>query len=381
MLPPAPPRAPYELDGDQEAIPEPRLSVPSLAFFCLKRLLDYPEQVRYRGTPPVPYDPAKGSRSRRVLQCLVNGEHRVGDIDLRTLDPRMWAVIVQSFSSLPSVFRTYSIPLSDPHLPLLQSISPYDDFSLVTVVDLAECRALTDETITQLAALHTLCALDVSRTSLTSNGIARLARTLIVAEEDHVVPRRGPWGLRILRMRRCRKVDDGVFTQLAPFRLLSLVGEPCVREIPFIHAHSWVDVRDTRCTSKGARTLTTFVPCGDARLEDGPSLIGALDVLASSVAKPPVAAIRGHAASLSTFYPTEQPYALSVATLQHVRTPAAKRKNLAVNKDNTCVVLPAASDGGNIAASARVYARPVAPAFGDDRQRENAVERSGSLLF
>jgi hypothetical protein len=141
------------------------------------------------------------------------------------VDPRLWSAIIQLYQNLPESLRSYSIALSDEHLPLLQCIQSSKHFCLVTILNLRGCKQLADDTIHKLKSLHGLCALNASETSLSSHGIQRLSETLCWSDnEARVATRRGPWRLRVLRLCRCTKIDDKVFAPVGKFPLLSVLG-------------------------------------------------------------------------------------------------------------------------------------------------------------
>jgi hypothetical protein len=181
-----------------------RCRIPSLSVICLLILAEYPDQIhlpvrlnyRIEVTPPSSFP--------------------------RHLDPRLWTTLVQVYNGLPDCFRSYNIPISDTHLPLLQRVHSTPQFSLITVLDLPACPDLTDDTIYALKLLHSLVAFDASATTLSSYAVKVLARTLVYTEYD--TTRRGPWSLRILRLRNCKNIDNTVYSHLSLFPLLSVVG-------------------------------------------------------------------------------------------------------------------------------------------------------------
>jgi hypothetical protein len=130
---------------------------------------------------------------------------------------------VQIYDNLPENCQCYPIPLADEHLRLLQLVQPSPHFSLVTILELPGCRELLDSTIVSLKHLHSLCAFDASATSLSEYGIKILSETVSWSHEDGQT-RKGPWGLRILRLRNCRNIDSKMFPHLSQFSLLSVLG-------------------------------------------------------------------------------------------------------------------------------------------------------------
>lgn len=146
---------------------------------------------------------------------------------LHDLDPLLWAALVQVYDGLPDHLRDLSLSLADPHLSRLQEIPHTPLFSLITLLDLPACPHLTDTSIVHLAPLHSLVALDASATSLSSYAIKVLAVTLLWVDDGP--QRRGPWPLRILRLRFCDKIDDSVYSHLAKFPLLTVIGGSLAR--------------------------------------------------------------------------------------------------------------------------------------------------------
>jgi hypothetical protein len=218
VLPPPIPPGPYEHD-ELAAIPTFHY-MPPLSYFAIRKLIEYPDQIDTGGARihyQRPYSPSEYD----ILSALMPG-YSVAESEafLRRVDPRLWAVIVQIYTNIPKNMRVYPIPLSDKHLPLLQHISPAPDFCLLTVVEIPGCRELTDDTILELKELHGLCALDASRTDVTGFGVKRFSSTLSACDQGW----RGPWRLRMLRLKDCRKMDNTVISTLSVFPLLSVVG-------------------------------------------------------------------------------------------------------------------------------------------------------------
>lgn len=175
--------------------------VPSLVYYCLLLLSNSPDQAH-------------------LLNLRLNYRSSHFSIPDKFLDPRLWATLVQIYDGLPASLSVYNIPFYNPHLNLLQHISNTSLFSLVTILELPGCSQVTDVSITRLGALHTLVALDASSTSLTPYAIRTLAATLQTEGLSH----RGPWTLRMLRLRNCKNITDDVFPHLAKFVLLSVIG-------------------------------------------------------------------------------------------------------------------------------------------------------------
>lgn len=194
-------------------------AVPSLLSFCIRALLKYPDQLGSIHQRRLAYKHSPTSRA--ALQSLIPhfNPDTPDDLDLSLVDPRLWACLVQIFRDLPPCFHRYSAPLSDEYMPIIQKVQQ-SEVTLLTVLDLQRCRELSDESVVNLKALHSLCCLDASDSSLTSYGIKTLSATLV----RNGGIRRGPWGLRILRLRGCSAMDNNIFGYLKKFRLLSILG-------------------------------------------------------------------------------------------------------------------------------------------------------------
>lgn len=225
--------APYEREATRRSR-KPLRYVPSLQAICIKQLAKYPEQMHVLGSTRLLYEPSKSPKQRDLLKELIpNFSHssELDDIDpntfLERVDPRLWAVLVQTYAYLPESFRKYTLPLADAHLPLLQQVPSTNYFSMATIVELPQCRDVTDHTLYRLRELPSLAALDIARTKITSWGIKTLAKTMKMKEltvASPLGPLEGPWRLRILSLQGCKKVDDVVFESLSLFPLLSVIG-------------------------------------------------------------------------------------------------------------------------------------------------------------
>ncbi|KAL1762189.1 hypothetical protein FB107DRAFT_285607 [Schizophyllum commune] len=217
--------------------------VPSLAYFCIRRLVDYPE---YAGRVSLPYVPPETEGDPDILRTLIPSySYFDNTLNYNTLDPRLWAVIVQLFDGLPSALSTYSLALNDKHLPLLQRVECTERFSLVVVLDLSGSPNLTDGTIQKLFELRHLAALDISKTRISALGV-KLLRPRTSATDGH----EGPRALRVLSLRGCRAVDDDVLGYLGLFPFLSVI-----------------DIRDTACSGRLPKNgAFPFRPCSNARL-------------------------------------------------------------------------------------------------------------------
>jgi hypothetical protein len=177
--------------------------VPSLSSICLNIIADHlPDQLN--------------------LAFRLNYRTEISPPRLFILNPKLWITLVQLYDDLPICLHSYNIPLFHPHLPLLQRVPSTSHFSLLTILDLPACQELTDHFISTLKFLHSLVAFDASATALSSYAVKVLARTLVCTEYD-TAPR-GPWSLRILRLRNCKNIDNTVYSHISLFPLLSVVG-------------------------------------------------------------------------------------------------------------------------------------------------------------
>ncbi|KAI9064394.1 hypothetical protein FKP32DRAFT_1666138 [Trametes sanguinea] len=230
-LPPAPSTIPPPYQSPHDSGVR-LLYVPSLTYFCIKALAEYPDEIHALGPARLRYEHPKSRSDFDILAALIPTYRPfspdAGSFDLSLMDPRLWAVLVQIYENLPAAFRQYTLPLSDPYLPLLQSIPSTQHFCLITVLSLRGCRLLTDDNVVELRHIHTLAALDASVTGLGTWGIQRLAKSLAWSETDATrsAERRGPWGLRALHLKDCMNVDDDILRSLTRFPLLSVV-ETC----------------------------------------------------------------------------------------------------------------------------------------------------------
>ncbi|KAJ7172484.1 hypothetical protein C8R46DRAFT_1086111 [Mycena filopes] len=239
--------APY-IPGPYTHIPWPTTLpyVPSLSWFCLIKLAQVaPDEVSTLIDMRRNYQPPRSDEAYDLLRALIPALS--SELDWATVDPRLWATIIQVYDNLPPNFGVYEIPLSDVHLPMLQNIQCSPHFSLLTILELPGCRELSDATIVNLKHLHSLGAFDASSTSLSSHGLKVLAGTVLRSDEDQKC--KGPWGLRILRLRHCRNVaDDKTSAHLSHFPLLSIL-----------------DLRGTRCRSEAF--IPSFRPAPTAMHE------------------------------------------------------------------------------------------------------------------
>lgn len=214
--------------------PLPKLPyVPSLSYLCLSLLYTYPDQIHHIGPVRLNYRAPSSPHTFDLLRALIpsygDGNPRSDELSFNPtlLDPRLWATLVQIYDDLPTILHSYPIPLCDEHLPTLQRIPQTPHFSLITILELPGCPDLTDATISELKILHTLSALDLSGTQISPYGMMSLAGSLLWT--DPSVPgerptRRGPWGLRILRLKDCTRITNKVYPYLLSFPLLSAIG-------------------------------------------------------------------------------------------------------------------------------------------------------------
>jgi hypothetical protein len=216
-LAPPPPPGPYE------SVQSQFYYVPPLTFLCLQKLKQFPDQIHALGKIRLQYR----KTDEFDLFCALDPNYDPNTMqpNLSNVDPRLWAVLIQVYSGLPKKLETYRIPLSDKHIPLLQHIHNTSCFSLVTVLELPGCAHLTDDTIHELKHLHRLTALDISATRVSSDALRKLSATRTWDEcQDGVREKRGPWELRLLRLRSCRNVDNTVGRYLGGFPLLCSIG-------------------------------------------------------------------------------------------------------------------------------------------------------------
>ena len=221
LLPPSYPPGPYE---------RPSLGpfnyVPPLTFICLQKLVPFPDQVHCLNTFRLIYRSPSSPHIFGLIRALIPYyDDENSTLDLSHIDPRLWAILIQIYSHLPASLHHYSVPLSDKHLPLLQQIPNTPFFSLITALALPKCGHLTDDTIVELKQLNGLSALDASSTQISANGVRILSGTRTWGEcPGGTREKKGPWALRILNLRNCRRLDDAVFGHLYGFMLLSVVG-------------------------------------------------------------------------------------------------------------------------------------------------------------
>lgn len=146
------------IPGSYESIqsPTPVSYVPSLAYFCIRRLTDYPDAAGGLNGPRLRYQRPLTRRTFDLVRALIPSAFRAHDeaeiLCLCTVDPRLWALLIQVYINLPDAFRRFIVPLGDKHLPLLQTIPSNANFAMVTVLELIKCASLTDDVSSNLIA-------------------------------------------------------------------------------------------------------------------------------------------------------------------------------------------------------------------------------------
>lgn len=259
--------------------------VPSLSSICILILAKFPDQIRI----PVRLHYSELTLTRHPLQLC------------RHLDPLLWITLVQIYDHLPDSLSSCNIPLYYQHLPLLQRVLSTSNFSLITILDLPACPDLNDQSIYTLNLLHSLVAFDASATSLSSYAIKVLARTLVYTQYD--TTRRGPWPLRILRLRDCRKIDNTVYSHISLFPLLSVV-----------------DLRGTGCTHHPS---TLFRPAATS---------------SSILYHPsPLSAALSFLQSTAPLHSSQNVFSLHITTLHH---PPLPHRRSTIAPQNSFVVIP-----------------------------------------
>ncbi|PSR76063.1 hypothetical protein PHLCEN_2v8725 [Hermanssonia centrifuga] len=326
---------PYERSDTNDG---PLSYVPSLQSMCIHRLLEFPDQVHGLGHTRILYEPPASAEGYDILKELIPTSSREFEGDnnylLDVVDPRLWAVLVQIFTQLPESFRTYVIPLSDIHIPLLQGIPSTPYFALITVLELSGCKELNDETIVQLRYLHGLGALDLSMTTVSSWGIKILAKTL--SKNPDLDRLDGPWKLRILSLRNCMNVKDLAVGSLVNFPLLSVVGQSVPRSRfhwakPTL-ARLWADLRGTQCTPS-CHMRSPFQLSSNKKLYYPASLLDALAELSFLSTKTDT-----EPSTTSTVFPNPDPFFLRITSLHHKHPTKALRAATNISRCSTMKV-------------------------------------------
>lgn len=196
--------------------------VPTLLCLCIKKLASFPDQIN--GVALTYASSSQHSLDFDILKALIPSY--TGSFNVSSIDPLLWATLVQIFEdSLPQIFKTYSIPLEDDRLPILQRIPCTSRFSLITILELPGCPQLTDDVSLTLKSLHLLMALDASDTKLSSWGLRKvLMPALLIDDNEESGQSSGLLHLRILRLRNCKSVDHTIFKTLGNLSLLSVLG-------------------------------------------------------------------------------------------------------------------------------------------------------------
>lgn len=280
--------------------------VPPASYFFIRVLAATPEEVYRLGSFSLTYTLCESSSSFDIIKALIPSYGDV-DFDLRHVDPRLWATLAQLYkTTLPSIFSHYYTPLSDMYTPLLQAIPSTPHFSLVTILELPGCIELDDDNIVELKCLHSLTAFEASGTKLTDYGLQKLAKTLAHDDsgEDAVCTRRGPWPLRILRLRDCKGITKAILSIVAKFPLLSVLGE-CVWLHVYVSDLYMKDLRGTKCSSS-ATTLrgTGWSLSADDDLYHPTPLRASLAFLSAKEVD-------------GSFFSSRSPYHLCIDTLHH----------------------------------------------------------------
>lgn len=178
--------------------------VPPLSLLCVQLLSQSPDQLCR----------VFGRLKLNLLYSLLPS-----DASVTQLDPCLWASLVQIYHNVSPTLITYPIHLEHVQLPLLQRIPQTPHFSLITLLELPGCAHVTDNLLYHAYHLHSLTALDLSGTAVSSNAIKLLAGTLMAPHAS-----RGPWLLRILRLYNCKNIDNTIFPFLHKFPLLCVLG-------------------------------------------------------------------------------------------------------------------------------------------------------------
>jgi hypothetical protein len=200
--------------------------VPPLAYYCVMALRPQTLVVD-DAFPELIYARNKDQSTPDILKALIPSYNVVdGSVKLSCLRPNLWLTLAMLYTStLPASFRVLKLSLENLHVPYFQTIEPLPRFTLITTLDLSYCRQFCDNNISDLKDLHQLAYLDLSGTYISSGGIYQLSRTLRVLNGQSEMPRlMGPWKLRVLRLNRCKSIDDKVGPYLSKWPLLCLVG-------------------------------------------------------------------------------------------------------------------------------------------------------------
>ncbi|KIL00410.1 hypothetical protein PAXRUDRAFT_129885 [Paxillus rubicundulus Ve08.2h10] len=234
-------RLPPPVRAPQYHVHQPTFTgvVPPLAYFCIKSLSPFPEQLHalahfrfsYRDDLARALLPLRSQPDEDIQQSTQCSS--APNFDTTALDPRLWATFAQVIHPLPEQLHDLDLPLANIHLPLLQQIPNTPNFSLVTLLSLPNCNHVCDDTISELRRLNSLVALDLRGTNITPYALTVLARGLSWTGDDDSTSRRrtGLWGLRILRLHSCTRIDNKAISVLRKFPLLSIVGSAVKRHL------------------------------------------------------------------------------------------------------------------------------------------------------
>ena len=233
----------YDMPPSEPAFDSrPPQSVPSLMVLCVRRLVPFVHDLD-KYTLYDTWTPRRYETIREVVHDLLPSilfdesvDREVVDAALSRVHPNTWLLLhlLVIPSSLPLALQRYRLPLSDAFLPSLQTHSAINssNFELITALLLGDkdVRAINDDNISTLQALHHLTILDTSGTMLTSRGVRRFASTVRRVDEEGFsgeAALRGPWRLRVWNLRRTY-VDNDILTTdmgLRKWPLLCAVGE------------------------------------------------------------------------------------------------------------------------------------------------------------
>jgi hypothetical protein len=187
--------------------------VPPLAYYVLHAL-----RPHYASISPLekPLSAQVSAGSERVN--IVDSLLPYAKYDMAHVDPPSWAILIQTFHTLPERCFRYTLALNDPHLTTLVTIPCTPYFSVVTFLDLSGCGELCDANVSLLKGLTSLCVFDTSCTRLTDRGVKNFKSTLFLQEA-------GPVYLRSWSLRGCEGVTANALGSLMAFPALCVLGE------------------------------------------------------------------------------------------------------------------------------------------------------------
>jgi hypothetical protein len=102
-------------------------------------------------------------------------------------------------------------------------------------------------------------------------------------EDAALRERRGPWAIRIFNLQNCKNVDNGIFSCLPKFVLLSVIGQYRMAFVGRFSNAVWcfyVDLRGTQCNPRACDTKT-FRPSSNKSLFHPSPLSSSLALLSS----------------------------------------------------------------------------------------------------